>query len=179
METSELAPLRGMAIGLILVVADLRIDGIDVIPDPVGWALVMIAAWQVRSRHAAFRWAFVAGALGLLSSLPGWVGAEGSLLMLLDTLATTGLVFATCTGIAARSARHGRLAGQLRWWDLGLTLPPLLLTPLAVDDSSGLSALVPLVLVWGLAVFVVFVVFLVLLFRVSRAEPQAVGAGSI
>ena len=40
-------PVRWIAVGLMLVVVDFRTESLDLLPDPVGWALVGLGAWRL------------------------------------------------------------------------------------------------------------------------------------
>jgi hypothetical protein len=162
-----LKPLSLMAWGLLLVVLDLRVDGLDLVPDPLGWVFVLLAALRLRPLHAGFTAATVAAVVGLVASLPDWVGVAPNLAGTATTLAETVLVFATCTAIMALVPdRRGR-ANTLRWWDLALTVILVPLVVLAVVEPG----FVVLALFAGLAALVVLVCFLVLLFRTAGDRP--------
>ena len=165
MTDPRLAHLRLVFWGLVLVVVDLRSGGIDWIPDPLGWLLVFAGLVQLRSLHLAYDVAAAAAALGCAVSTLVVLDFHAPWLTSADTLATTALVFATCTGIAATYPREAVLANAVRWSDLALTL---LLLPLTWW-SGDLGPAIVLVLVVLLLDVVAFVFFMVLLWKTSQA----------
>ena len=68
-------PLLNVVGGLILVFLDLRVGGgglqLDLLPDPVGWVVVMVALAPV---HQGFRVGAIAAGVGALVSAPVWPG---------------------------------------------------------------------------------------------------------
>lgn len=64
-----MTPLGRIALGLLLVLLDLRVQGLDVVPDVVGWVLVVLGLSQLVARCPALApcraAAVVAGALSL------------------------------------------------------------------------------------------------------------------
>lgn len=161
--SASLKPLAAMAWGLLLVVLDLRVDRIDLVPDPLGWLVVLLAARSLSRLHRAFTVSVAASALGLVASVPDWFAPAGSLVTAATSVAETALVFATCTGIIALVPERRAGANAIRWWDLGLSVAFVPVVALAAADPD-LGALALLV---GLAALVVFVCFLVLLFRTA------------
>jgi hypothetical protein len=161
-----LGSLSLMAWGLLLVVIDIRV-GVDLVPDPLGWLLALGGAASLRRLHGGFSVATFACGLGLLGSLPDWLGGQGSLLALAASVAETVLVFAVCTAIIDLVPGRRAGANAIRWWDLGLTVALVPVLALASDQPD----FEPLVLLTGLAVFVVFISFLVLLFRTAGDQP--------
>lgn len=161
----RLAPLRTVALALLLVLVDLRFDGFDVLPDPVGWAVAAVVLGRVAGLHRAFAVATAAAVVCLVVSVPGTFTDRLGLLGAADTAATTVFVFAVCTAVRALVPSEAVSAGQLRWADLGLTAALVVLLLLAtLDPEVGILALVV-----GLCALVVFVLFLLLLARVGRA----------
>jgi hypothetical protein len=161
-----LGPLSLMAWGLLLVVVDIRV-GVDVVPDPLGWLLALGAAASLSRLHGGFTVATVACGLGLLASVPDWLGGRGDVLTMATAVAETVLVFATCTAIVDLVPGRRAGANAIRWWDLGLTVGLLPVIALA-GWEPGLTAVALLV---GLGALVVFVCFLVLLFRAAGDQP--------
>ena len=162
-------PLSTVAWGLLLIVFDVRINELDLLPDPIGWAMAFFALWSLSRVHPAFGTASVAALAGGLVSIPDWFGATSDVFALVTLVAQTVLVFATCTGIMAASPRDRPLANQLRWWDLALT-PVVLVILLPQETRADLTGPVLLVVIAQLAVFVLF---MMLLFRASRAPLPA------
>jgi hypothetical protein len=62
-------PLAMIVLGLALVVADFRLDALDLVPDLLGWALVAYAAWQLRLVVPAL----LAAATGVASVAEAWL----------------------------------------------------------------------------------------------------------
>ncbi len=166
-----LAPLRTMAWGLLLVVVDLRVQGLDLVPDPIGWAVLLVGALRLVPLHRAFVVVAWASGVGLVASLPDWLGAQGTLLTMAFSVAETVLVFATCTAVMVLAPGHRRGADAIRWWDLGLTVAAVVLVAVARQEPD--LAVLPVLV--GVAALVVLVCFLVLLFRASRATPTGPG----
>ncbi len=118
-------PLRLAGWGLLLVLVDIRIDGVDVIPDLVGWVLAVVAMSKLQTLHAAFAVARTAAGAGILVNLAFYLGAE-AVLVALDAIAVGVFVFAVCTGLLRRAAQAGdagtaRAAQHIRWADATLT----------------------------------------------------------
>ncbi|MFC4784318.1 hypothetical protein ACT8ZV_07575 [Nocardioides sp. MAHUQ-72] len=167
---ATLKPLSTMGFGMLLVLLDLRVDGLDLVPDPLGWLLALAAAGSLSRLHPAFPVVAVACGLGLVASGPDWVGRGGPVVAVEITVAETVVVFATCTAVMALLPERRGGANALRWWDLGLTLvlTVLLLVAAGEPDVGVLALLV------GIAELVVFVCFIVLLFKAARATPPTV-----
>ena len=166
-----LSPLRTLAWGLLFVVVDLRIQEIDLVPDPIGWALGLVASLRLTGRHGAFRASAAACAVGLACSLPQWLGVTGVLLTTVVGLVETVLVFATCTAVMALVPQRRSGADTIRWWDLGLSVGAGVALALALQQPDlGLLALL-----LGLAQLVTLVCFLVLLFRAAGGSPTSPG----
>ena len=60
---TSMRPLKYVALGLVLVAVDFRTDLPDLLPDPLGWALVAVGAWALSRRPAAV----LAGVAAVLS----------------------------------------------------------------------------------------------------------------
>lgn len=164
-------PLATLAWGLLLVVLDVRVDGFDLLPDPLGWCIGAYATGSLARGMSGpqtgapwFRVAAVACAAATLPAIPGWFGAEHPLITLVDSVAETVVVFATCTGIMTALPWLRPTANAVRWSDLG-TLAVLLVLMAIV---AAVPSVAPLAILAGVATLVVFVWFLVLLFRASK-----------
>jgi len=154
----------------VIVVLDLRFEGVDVVLDPLGWLVALFALAGLAKEHPAFGIASLACLVGGAVSVPDWFGPGGNFVTLVTGLAETVVVFATCTGVMAVCPQERRTADRLRWWVLGLGLALLALAPAARDLAA-------LVIAVGLAGVVVFVLFLVMLFRAARyPRPAAIGS---
>ncbi|MBS43939.1 MAG: hypothetical protein CMH83_12410 [Nocardioides sp.] len=166
-----LRPLALVAWGFVVVIADLRFDGLDVLPDPLGFALVAAGLAQVRAHHPAYGVGAAAGALGVLISVPAVLGEPTGLLATLAAVAQTVVVFATCTALVATVPRVRGSADVLRWADLGLMLVSASFA-FALDSGStgddGLALTVAGLVLVALGVAVWFVVVVV---RASQEQP--------
>ncbi len=167
-------PLRTLAWGLLVVAVDLNVNQLDLVADPVGWGLVVLAAIRLRPLHPAFGAAVAAAVLGLVASVPAWLGVEGLPLTVALGLAQVGVLFAVCTALMDLVPARRSVAARLRVW--GVVLPValgVLLLLVRAGDGPERVPLVVLVVLAGLALVVVFVWFLVLLFQSSRLGPGA------
>ena len=153
--------------GLVLIVFDFRIDGLDLVPDLLGWLVIVWGIVPLRDRSGWFDLAMVGAALGALLSIPQLVSAPGPELTMVESLAMTALVFGTCSGIATLvdEASVVRTATVIRWLDLGLTAVLVLATGLERTVSVWT---VSWVLPVGLLALVVFIWFAVFLFTLRR-----------
>ena len=156
--------MRPLAWGLLLVVLDLRIEGLDLVPDPVGWLVALVALGPLASRHSGFAAAVAGCGLGLLVSLPDWVQPESTWLGLVATAAETLVVVGTCTALMVLLPRRRAGAATIRAWNLGLTVVAVALGAVAAAGEGVPVALVLLVVV---AALVALACFLVLLFQVA------------
>lgn len=172
-----MTPLGAVVLGTVLVMLDLRIETFDLVPDPLGWGLLVWACVRLRGAHPAFGWAVAATVVGLLVSLPGQVGELPTPLGLLGVAAETAVVFAVCTGIHARSVNpaRARQAGTIRWWNLALAALAVLLGAVLSEQDTDLAPLVLLAVVVALGVHVWY---LVVAWAV-RDEPALGGAGAL
>lgn len=168
-----MTPLGRVVWGLVLVAADIRIDSVDVIPDPLGWLLVLGGLVPLSRLDPWFTGATVAAGCALAMSVPdlmtalqGWLGLAYAALQL-------ALVICTCGALLRRlqDPADRRSAGIIRTFSLALAgvLVAVGLT-VGVDEVevSG-SAGLPIV-VLTLTALAVFVWFLVLLAQV-RHDP--------
>jgi hypothetical protein len=174
-----MTPLGAVVGGLVLVFVDLRLEGLDVVPDVLGWLLVLVGVSRLAGSHAGFAVAAGAAALGFLQSWGQLTAEPTELLQGLEAVAQTVLVFATCTGLRGVVAdqRTRRTADLVRWWDVGLTaLVVLVLAGFSVGlDGGAATPLLVLVIVAGV---VVFLWFLVLLWA-NRDRPELGGRAAV
>ena len=172
-----MTPPARIAAGLIVVMADVRLPDLDVIPDPVGWLLVLTGVVPLAARERWFRAAVVAAVVGGIGSLPSLVTEPEGWPVVVDALASTVLVFATCTGVMRLVGDDpaATTANRIRWADLLLMAAvsglALLIT---AGRAEGVGAVIVPLAIALLGVAIWFVVFL---FRVGRhpglsvAEP--------
>ena len=112
-----MGPLRNVAWGLIVVVIDFKINELDLIADPIGWAIALFALLRLRELHPAFGPSVWAAAIGLALSVPAWLAVLDSTvsaaLGIAFALAEIAIVFAVCTALmdpGAHEATRGRPA---------------------------------------------------------------------
>lgn len=156
-----MTPMARVATGFLMVVVDLRIGGLDLVPDVVGWLLVVAGLVPLARRHEWFAAAAAAAVLGAIVSVPLFVGEPGPAVSMLTTGVETAMVFGTCSGIRAVVGRESvtRTADGIRWLDLTLTAV-LLAIGVAVGFRQVESlAAIPLAIL-GLGVLVWFLLFL-------------------
>lgn len=166
-----MTPMGLVVWGMLLVAVDLRIDTFDVLPDPVGWLLVVVGALALRSHSRWFGLVVLAGSLGVMISAPQVLGPlDSTPFELASTLAETVVVFGMCSGIRdAISQDQGirTTAHRIRVADL-LLVALLMALVLAGPD------LAPVLLVAVLATLGVFVWFCVFLLG-HRRHPELQG----
>ena len=174
--------------GLLLVVLDFRIDWFDVLPDVIGWLMVIAGLSLVRGRHPGLLGAFIASCLGLVSSVVQLL-PDGELTPLVavgESVAQTGVVFGVCTALMTLGPepRIRSQAGLVRWLDLGLALIGVVLAPLltgapTLSFAATTGAAVGVFLLLVVAAIVVFVWFMLLLWASREAADlqRSTGAG--
>ena len=154
-------------IGFLLVILDFRFDGFDLIPDLLGWVIVLAGLMPLAGRSRGFAAAGAAAAVGVLLALPQQLSEPGPVIGLLEAVAETVLLFGTCTGVIALVAdpQVRRTANRIRGADGGRTAVATAVslaagggTAVSVDEAMVLPLLV-LVLV-GLGIVVWFLLFL-------------------
>jgi O-antigen/teichoic acid export membrane protein len=170
-------PLRSLAWGMLLVMVDVRFDGVDILPDPLGWVIAGVAASTLARAHPAGRSAFTvataAAVAGLLPSLPDWVGSDHPVIELVIAVAMFVVVFATCTALMVVVPQRRDSANKIRWWTLWIDLSAFVLIALAAEreDIAGLVVLA------AVGALVIAVWFFVLLFGCARLlDDPHVGA---
>ena len=164
---APLRPLATAATGLILVLVDVRIQGFDVVPDPIGWVMAAWALGSVATVHRGFRVAGIAAWLAVIPSLPDWFTGESYLIAISIAVALLVVEFAACTAVMAVSPARAPSASAIRWLALGLSAAlPLAIAGASVEPGVGLIALVII-----LADLAVAVWFLVMLYGVAKESP--------
>jgi len=165
-----------MAWGLLVIALDLNIEQLDLIADPVGWAMVLLAALDLRRLHPAFAVGAAAAALGLVGSVPEWFGAEGWPISVATGLAQLVVLFSTCSALIALVPEKSEVADRLRWFALGFGVflgPVLLLVPDPISSAPLVAPVTVMVVVAAIGLMIVFVWFLVLLFQCARLGDRS------
>jgi hypothetical protein len=179
-----MTPLGLMVAGWGLVALDFRIDGLDLLPDLIGWAFVLVGLIRVADRSQWFGAAAFAAAFGLVLGIPLLVAEAGPVLSTLCLLGETVVVFGTCTGIreVVGRSRVREAANLLRWADLAISVVALVMIVLVGPvelTAVGAAAIVPVVLVTlaALAVMVGFLIFLWTNRQDAALQPRSLRQG--
>jgi len=163
-------PLRAIACGLIVVLFDLDV-GVDLVPDPLGWAAVVYGAGRLpaafEKRSALVILAAVASVISALQWIPGLsleLGGPAEILVWL--LAIPDLAFYATLAVGMRGAAIGAGDGSAAsWWER--VLAGMALAVLLVLLVYGTEAAALVVLAVGTAIGTV-VTIIVLCFRHAR-----------
>ena len=171
-------PGRGLfVLGFAVVLFDLRMNGFDVVSDPVGWVLVLVALLGLTRRHTGFAVAAASAIAGTFVSLGTVLSEPGAVLGVVEGVVLTGVVFGTCTALIALalSPADRRAADIIRWLDLGLTVLSLVALPAAGEGTVHVGGAAGLLVVAAVVAAIVTVVwFLLVVWRVElRPEPVA------
>jgi hypothetical protein len=166
----SLRPLATVATGLLLVLIDFRIEGLDLLPDPVGWGMAAWSLSSLRTVHRGFYVAGVAAWLAVVPSLPEWFGGEGPLITISIALAFLVVQLAACTAIMVERPRREPSASAIR--SLALGLSGALVVAIAAAYVEPSVAVVALAV--GLADIVVLAWFLALLYGVAKDDSPKV-----
>lgn len=163
----RLGPLRLVAVGLALVAVDVNIEGLDLLPDPIGWFVALLGLHALRGVAPQLRVALGAALVGGLLSVPDYVVDHPSLSAATGIL-EVAVVWFVCGALIATGTPQGSSAATVRVLSvacLALVLPLSFLE----GDAGGVLTLVALTaVVVGLATFVSF---LVITFAAARAFP--------
>ncbi|MGO4957980.1 hypothetical protein ACTQ49_12070 [Luteococcus sp. Sow4_B9] len=135
---------RLLAWGLLLVVLDPQLNGLDLLPDVIGWGVALVALVDMGRRSPTFLWAQVACSLALacsglrqalyFSEEPmAWARVLGELG---TTMAWVGVAWLVLTGLAGEAIAHGD--PTTAYWLRRLAVLSLLF--LLVDLSFGAGA---------------------------------------
>jgi hypothetical protein len=158
-----MTPLARFVLGFLVVLLDLRFNGFDVLPDVVGWILVLLGLGPLLRRSGWFQLAAGAAVLELVVSVAELTQPATELPALVDSVATTVLLFAVTSGvIAGVGSREVRAAGDpVRWTNLVLGVVSIVLVALVEGGGTleGSTAFVVILVLAALAAAVWFLVF--------------------
>lgn len=139
--------MRLLSIGIAVVLVDLRLNKFDLLPDVVGWLLVLVALWDLAPRAVALHRALVAGVVGAVAALVGFLlffsevsrDVLGVTAGIAHTLAWVAMHWFLLTGIAALAQpHHPAMAVQGR--RLALLIAALNLPVVVVQAASLVAA---------------------------------------
>lgn len=166
-------PLGRITVGYLLVLVDIRINGLDVIPDLAGWAVVLAGVASLLGRSGWFRLAAGAAAVELVTSAVELLQPPPTLATLVDAVASPAVVFGVCGGVMAtvENPTVRATADAIRWLSLALGIVDLAVRALSdgQQDVGGLGALA--VVLFVLVALGVMIWFLVFCWR-ERARPE-------
>ena len=169
-----MSPLTRFVLGFLVVLLDLRVGGVDLLPDLVGWILVLLGLVPLLRRSGWFQLAAGAAVLELVVSVAELTQPATGLPALIDSVATTVLLFAVTSGvIAGVGSQEVRAAGDpVRWTNLVLGVVSIILVAL-VDGGGTLEASTALIVILVLATLAAVVWFLVFCWQ-QREQPELV-----
>jgi hypothetical protein len=161
-------PLQAIGMGLVVVALAARAAGVDLLPDPLGWALVLHGVGRLRDLPGRTSvTAVVAGALGASAALwvpgvDGWLADQDDSLLWAASLPQVAAV-AVLTAALGMAAGDAGDRGAARWlrWARTLTIVAGVLPVLVLATAT---ASVGVMLLVGL---VALVLAIVLTFRYS------------
>lgn len=140
-------PLGIVMWGLVIVFVDVRIDGLDLAFDPVGWVMCASGLYELRRLSSWFSFASLVAVAGVLVSCVAMVSTLSPLLELGGSLLDPTITFAICTGII-ETCRHApsavAAASAIRWITVALAGA---LCVLWLDPTAFGGLLIPTVLV--------------------------------
>jgi len=184
-------PYSRIVWGLAFELIDFRIQFFDIMPDVVGYILIMLGLSGIQPRDNHFRLAWVAAGLQMILSIPRIVGqpftlslvhpeAQGVLPLLMtaiETLAEMAMLYGICAGIRDRARRDGRPdlahAARTGWFAIfSLGAVSLFVIPFSLNVPSA-----ELTLFLGVLAFAFFVSCLWVIVLVRRAGKSAGGGG--
>ena len=178
----RMRPLTLVVIGLLLVIGDFTIDGFDLLPDPVGWLVVVLGLAPLRDRHRGFLvgyWsaiALVPLSLLLFSSADLLDGSAQRAVAVLDALTSLAVEAGVLVAVAALTRNEGtrRIARVALVLDVMLTVVETLLAllgPQESTDATGGAAVVVVLAVVGVLALVIAA--LIWLYRVGQEAEFA------
>lgn len=158
-----MSPLKLVGWGFLVVFIDIRLDGLDVLPDFIGWLVAYVGVTRLRPLDSAFGTAAVAAAAEVALTAIGLVTGANILGYALDALASGVFVVYLCTGIMQRALAGGdpgmaRSMAMIRGTAVVITAGALAATimtegdPLELATNGAASVLVGVVTLTGLAV---------------------------
>lgn len=130
------------AIGMGLLVVAIRAGEPDLLPDPLGWLLVLHGVRRLPAGLAGRGWLLLLGGLALLVSVPLWLPATATAILRADpalqwavNLPQLGFLLLLARVLAARAGEHGDRPAK-GWWGL-------------VSTTVAVAAVLPVVVFGG------------------------------
>ncbi len=171
------------AIGMGLVIVLVRAGWPDLLPDPLGWLLVLHGVRRLPA-DLPYRTAVIAfGALALALSLPLWVPAVADRVLAADpslqwavNLPQLLFVIVLATALGLRAADHGDAAAR-GWWFLVATLTGFAAAAPVLVFGGGIATLETPALVISGAVLLTAIVLCFVHANRRWASPQEMRQG--
>lgn len=139
---------RLVAVGLLVVFIDIRIDTFDLVSDAIGWLLVAVGARQLVPRHVAYGWVLIVAAVAAALALPFDLAGGGGLASLVEFATTLCVVLLLCAAGAA-TAQPGRRPSFRRVAVVTVVASCLLVLGIALARAGSSGQLVAGVAVLG------------------------------
>ena len=169
-----MTPLGGVVLGLVMAIGDIRVGDLDLLPDVLGWLIVVVALNGLRD--AGFRRAQVLAAAALVLSLVALVGPDDDLLDTVHHGVLTVALVLLALAVRDRAQAHDEPAHAARFLQIAVLLGTLgtataILGAIAASlDVAALVSTAALLLVLGLADLCV-AIWLVAALAVRRRLP--------
>jgi hypothetical protein len=168
-------PLRLVAAGLLLVLLDLRIGGVDLLPDVLGLALVAVGLRRLGAGDPFARPVLVATSVAAVLSLGDLVRVP--VVAVVYDVVLTAVPALLANYLAVRAARATDVAAENTWLRMRNVVLVLFAAGLALALFGVRTPIAQLLLLDLVATVVTMVTFVVLLLRHAR-RPWAVPAGA-
>lgn len=177
-----------IAWGLALELIDFRIQNFDILPDALGYLLIMIGLAGVRPRNGRFIAGWIAAGALLLESLPRLVGQPLTLNLLqpqaldfyeLLMLAGSALVemimlYGICIGIREQALSEKRGSGlahsALRTWQAVFGIGAVMLISLPFTQTMEMSTMIPWLVLLSLGTFAAGLAAIMLVRRAGKPD---------
>lgn len=171
-------PLNAIAMGLVVIALVASQGGYDLLPDPLGWVLVLVGLRLLRWPTTATWFAAIALAAACVLWVPAteeWLEVRDPSLRWAANLPQVGFLIALCLELTRRADAAGDAKGRA-WWRTFLALSALLaVMPVVVFAAAGGDD--ALEAVYAAAGAFLLAVIVLLLVHAGRpwAEPAAAG----
>lgn len=181
-------PLHAVALGLVIIAVYNKVGDYDLLPDPAGWALVLVGLKVLGDRFGALPYRGLLWTLGLLAlaassvlfvpSAREWFeDADPALGWAID-IPSLGFCGALCYALApgARAVKEIGAAAWLQWTAIGFGIS--ILAPVIVIGGDVEALRDPAGVVTGLAQLSLFVLCFAYASREWAGAPPVADAGS-
>lgn len=170
--------LQAIAMGLLMVILDVRVGQWDLIPDPVGWGLVLLGLTRMRGPVPRGTMLVLAAVAGLISfvSVDGGVLEEldpsmGWLISLVELAFDITLASVVAEVLAASRPDLARRLRTLRWFFAAAAIAPVIIF------GAGAGVLLVPVAILVIATYVYYIYLLFVAAAPFEAATSAAVAG--